>query len=613
MAADAADVISDLPDDLLLRILSFLPAASEVARTSVLSWRWRHLWPNAVTLRFAVGSEPRKYRYTQADRDDARRLIAITNAVLVSRAGGPDIEDLHVSFIYSSEDHIGYNFRHYHAADITSDHVASWLGFAARRVVGRVTLAVPTVPKKRRYYPYPVVGDEDEEGGNEEEEDEDDAVAAASEEEEEEEEGEEKQVWQPMAEYEYDDEREEERVLLAELPSSMRAREMSLALGKAILTVPTAGAGSFDALTDVLLSHAKVDAGGDVRLGSLFSSSCCPRLKKLQLRYIDGLTELCLDAAGTLSELRVDHLHGLQALEVVAPGLRVLGINGCFWITSARFSAPRLETLACDQLCPAERLSFNGAASVRRVEDLHLSHVFLRPKNNEWKDEEDENLSAAVWLLRHCTAMDQLQVEIVWPHFWPSQKKQLGEEVDFEDNMMHVPQLSNMRNLKIIFQWTYGHPIGATTTKLITKCPELEDLSIEIRSSTDDCSVQNCICNQPKGWQCQKLPLERLRNVDFRYFEPYNSQIQLVSLFLTKAPALERLTLVLHTRMYEGSVPVPIKIPCYGGCWLPIAWKTDIELRITVPIKYEWTRLRREGEDGEGVDLDGLCICHMDN
>ncbi|CAL4906341.1 unnamed protein product [Urochloa decumbens] len=534
MAAD--DVISDLPDDLLLRILSFLPAASEVARTSVLSRRWHHLWPNAIALRFAVVSEPREYSYTQADRDDARRLIAITDAVLASRADGPDIEDLHVSFVYSSEDHngyiddpyTGYDFRHYHAADITSGHVASWMGFAARRVVERMKRVLMRKHIMRRKMK----------------------------------EEEEKKVWQPMPEYVYDDEREEERVLLAELPGSMRARVMSLTLGKAILTIPTVGAGSFDALTDVLLSHAKVDAGSDVRLGSLFSSCCCPRLRKLQLRYIEGLTELRLDAVGTLSELRLLDLHGLEALDVAAPGLRFLGINGCFWITSARFSAPRLETLACDHLCPAERLSFNGAASVRCIEDLHLSHVFLRPKNNEWKDEEDENLSAAVWLLRHCTAMDRLQVQIVWPQFGPSQKQQLGEEVDFEDNMMHLPQLSNMRNLKITFNvpWSYGHNVGATITKLIAKCPELEDLSIEICCSKKDCLDQNCICNQPSGWdawESQKLPLERLRNVDFRNFIPYDSQIQLVSLFLTNAPALERMTLVLHRRTYQNSVPCP--------------------------------------------------------
>ncbi|CAN6329239.1 unnamed protein product [Urochloa humidicola] len=623
----AADVISDLPDKLLLRILSFLPAASEVARTSVLSRRWLHLWPKAVGLRFAVGSKPvRSYRYTQADRDKACQLITAAAAVLASRASsGPDVEDLEVSFIYSSSYNtyidnpfIGYSFRHYHAADITSGHVASWLEFAASHVIGQVTIAVPTVPKKRQHYPYySMVDEEDQEDVDEkedEEEKDEDGVTDMTPEEEEE-----KQVWHPPPDYEYNDEHEEDRVLLVELPCSMRARKMSLTLGKATLTVPVTSAGSFEALTDVLLSHAKVDGatGDGLRLGHLFSSSCCPQLRKLQLKYIDGLTKLHLDAAGTLLELRLLGLDDLQSLDLATPGLRVLDINACFCINSVTISAPQLETLACDKLCPVERLSFDGAASVQHIKDLHLSHVFFRPKSKEGKDEEDQNyLSAAVWLLRHCTAMDHLEVEIVWPHFWPSQKKQHEEEeVDYEDNMMHIPQLSNIRNLKIRLNnpWSHGHTIGATITKLITKCPQLEDISIEICCSTEDCLDQNCICNQPKGWEGHKLPLERLRNVDFRYFVPYDSQIQLVSLFLTEAPALERMTLVLHTRSIQGSVPVPFKIPSYGGCWLPIAWETDMELRITVPTKYEWTRVRREVDEREFVDLDGLCICHMDS
>lgn len=102
-------------------------------------------------------------------------------------------------------------------------HVASWILFAARRVTGRFTLKVPMVPKTRmpRRYASTV----------------------------------------PVLRYKYEDEKEEERVLLAKLPSSIKAREMSLTLGKAILTIPATGAGAFHALTGILLSHAKLDAG----------------------------------------------------------------------------------------------------------------------------------------------------------------------------------------------------------------------------------------------------------------------------------------------------------------------------------------------------------------
>ncbi|XP_009613283.1 F-box protein At5g03100-like [Nicotiana tomentosiformis] len=53
------DRLSDLPDAILLYILSMLPEGKEVVRTSVLSQRWRFLWKSvAVSLNFGVPDYP---------------------------------------------------------------------------------------------------------------------------------------------------------------------------------------------------------------------------------------------------------------------------------------------------------------------------------------------------------------------------------------------------------------------------------------------------------------------------------------------------------------------------------------------------------------------------
>ncbi|KAL6643641.1 hypothetical protein ACP70R_018407 [Stipagrostis hirtigluma subsp. patula] len=570
--AASVDLISGLHDDLLLRILSFLPAASDVARTSVLSRRWRHLWPNAVTLRFTIGSEPKTYRYTQSDRDEAGRLIATVNKALAIRlaAGGPDVEDLEVSFVYSSEDntyiddqYIGYSYQHYHAADITSAHVATWLQFAMCHI-------------------------DAEEEADEKQEGDDESIDDTVNEEEEEEE------WKPVPEYEYMNKEEEERVLSVELPCSAKIKELSLTLGKAILTVPAAHASVFHSLTYILISHARLDAGADqsFRLGHLLSLSCSPHLKRLELKYIEGIPELHLDAAYTLEELLILGLDDLWSLDVDGQGLRMLSVKECFGISSARISAPLLEVLACEQMGRADRLRFDVTSSVRRIEGLHIPSHQLR----YYETEDDDDNSAAVWFLQHCDIVDRLMVEVTWPRWW-FQKKIHVEETDFEDNMLHIPQLPNISSLKIkVDGWTNGHTIGATVSKLIAKCTEIEDLCIDIEPSSEECSDQNCICNHPKGWELQNISLGNLRNIQIQNFLPFDNPIRLVQLLLTSTPALEKMTLELNTICYDSREVIRFHIPCYEGCWEPKDWQSDRELATTWATKYEWKRACKEGE-----------------
>ncbi|KAF0888224.1 hypothetical protein E2562_013679 [Oryza meyeriana var. granulata] len=543
-AVAAVDLISELNDDVLLLILRFLPSATDVARTSVLSKRWRHLWSIAPCLRFAVGQSTCDISDDDEDEDEverkehgrhvaARRLISGVDASLARRAAGErnDVEVLEISFVYSSpydrlnkSEFWGWYFdAHRHVADITSSHVAAWLRFAERHVKGSFTLEVPA--------------DYDVEG----------------------------------------------RVLLAELPCSARAETMRLTLGCATLTVPAARTDAFCALTDFHLSHVKLAAAGDDelchRLGLLLSSSCCPQLRRLSLKHIVGLTALRLEAAVTLEELRLVYLPDLLQLDVDAPGLRLLRVDHCELQGSvARISAPRLEVLACDDLMHPSRLLFDGVVAVRHIKKLVL-YSFHHGQDDP----------TAIWVLKNCTAVDHLELELM-----------IGFIPEYKDIIKEVPNLPTVTNLKMTVCEEMGwHTIGSSLARLIAKCNRIEHLSINIKSEQDTydyCSYPFCICRQPKGWEDQMISLEHLRMVDICGFRPFDDQIGLVQLLLTGSPALDTMIVELDgdylLKSQKESKLIDFYIPCYEGIWVPCAWGHDYEDEL-IATKYKWTRKKQ--------------------
>ncbi|TVU50025.1 hypothetical protein EJB05_01376, partial [Eragrostis curvula] len=684
--ASAVDLISGLPDDLLLRILAFLPAASEVARTTALSSRWRHLWPLAVALRFNINSKPKTYKKAE-DVDAARKLIADASAAVATRAaaGGPDVEDLEVSLVYRTlfgyidcDPYDGFSFGHHHAADVTSAHVAAWLSFAAGRVTGSFTMALPSVEE---HGPHAIamaaaaeaLEEEDAEleegeavdvpGGEQEEEDdghdwwgeeeeeegeviepvaqfvdeeEEERVLFAEEEEDDlkEEEAivdvpggqeEEDDDWQEpggreqhefvneeekdefeneqdefVNEEEEDDEfeneqdefvdEEEERILFAELPSSMRVAAMNLILGQAILKIPDAGTDAFRTLTEVRLSYARLKDDNDVhRLGHLLSFSCSPMLRKLKLSYIFNLATLRLAATRALEELQLLSLHDLRSLTVEeAPNLRVLRIDGCYYVSEASIAAPALEVLEWDYPCNVKRLQFDGTASVRRIDMLNLySH------HQRFVDDDDDN-SGAMWLLRNCTSARRLVMSVMFPHWhwlqdnqnYDGAEDETGAQ-DLQDAMEVMPELPKVNNLTVNI-WAGGHTIGATVTKLIAKCAEIEYLSIKITSPNQECLYEDCICDHPKDWEFQKIYLQNLRYIKIRDFLLLDSHKRLIWVLLVSSPSLERMIVAIRTCCEGDDEEVDFdEVPCYCGHWEPFVWECS-ELGFIRPIKYEW-------------------------
>ncbi|XP_052137847.1 uncharacterized protein LOC127756541 [Oryza glaberrima] len=471
-AVAAVDLISGLSDDVLLHIHGFLPAASDVARTSVLSTRWRHLWALSPALRFAVAP------LSGADVAAARRLVPAVDSVLARRdaAGGADadVKDLEISFPHDRA-----------AADdiITPARVAAWLRFAERRVTGAFMLELP---------------------------------------------------------FELD------------MFTAMR-----LALGGADLAVPPAIAAAFPALTDVHLSHARLDGGArgdDLRLCNLLSSSCCPRLRRLRLSHIGGLPTLRLDAAATLEELHLRHLTGTWCLQVDAPGLRSLAVEetslyfGPEPEATTRIAAPRLDALTyrCSDPGGETNLRFDGG----RVEELRLaSHAVHGGTNN----------AVAAWFLRQCAAVvDRLDVELTVP---------VGKLIiDHEDIMKDIPELLNVTDLRINVEASMSpHRAGASLAKLIAKCCKAECLFINISDQgRNQCVNSMCICDQPEGWEKETISLECLRIVEISSFLPCKDQIRLMHLLLSNAPVLERMTVTIY-KQYEDAKDLDIGILGFRG------------------------------------------------
>uniref|UniRef100_A0A0E0FCM9 FBD domain-containing protein n=1 Tax=Oryza meridionalis TaxID=40149 RepID=A0A0E0FCM9_9ORYZ len=552
-------------------------------------------------------SELNDDKFAVSRRDAVRRLIAAVDATLLARRataseGSDDVDVMEISLVYSSEHNClciygvvrRYYFHdHRHEADITLSRVDGWLRFAERHVKGSFILELPLVA--------PVAARTPRRGEARSQAADtaatlvtDDGEAAAP---------------------------ADEEVVVVELPRSTRAETMSLTLRYATASVPAAAvAGAFRALTELTLQHAIIDDdGGDLRLGHLLSSPCCPRLRRLSLRHVGGVATLRLDAATALEELRLVHLPDLRWLDVDAPGLRLLRVGDCSRLpysdsSAMAISAPRLEVSSCESLVDPERLEFDGAAAVRRIKKLRLMSF----GGGGGDDQYDAN-AAAVWLLKNCNAVVHLGVSsceslvdperlefdgaaavrrikklrlmsfgggggddqydanaaAVWLLKNCNAVVHLGVKLDIyvdeghEDTIKDVPQLPSVTSLTIKVSSIFdGHAVGASLAKFIVKCNNIQYLHI-------DYSLW------PEDWEDQMISLNNLRVVDIRKFASLDDQISLIQLLFASSPSLDTMTVELdyeylfHRRRVEGK-DYQFDMPCYQGYWEPCAWEFGV-------------------------------------
>uniref|UniRef100_A0A0D9W0R4 F-box domain-containing protein n=1 Tax=Leersia perrieri TaxID=77586 RepID=A0A0D9W0R4_9ORYZ len=151
---------------------------------------------------------------------------------------------------------------------------------------------------------------------------------------------------------------------------------MILSLNNANLKLPTAVA--FDSLTNLSLSDIQLTADSGGFLGHLLSSACSPRLQKLSLNYLDGLTELQLEARELL-ELSLEGAlyQGYYArIELNTPKLRVLNLE-YGPLETLIISAPKLEELTSSFIGwpDVKQLDIGGMPCVRRMDELHFDLI----------------------------------------------------------------------------------------------------------------------------------------------------------------------------------------------------------------------------------------------
>ncbi|XP_066347922.1 putative FBD-associated F-box protein At5g56400 [Miscanthus floridulus] len=282
------DLISSLPDDLLVRILDLLPDTRDVVRTHALSRRWRGLWTGVPALRFNSVRWPA----VRMEAGAGEQYLAFADDALMLRAKATRrrcaVKDLVISLNIMSQKTEELVPRSFQAAQ-------GWIRYAVQHEVKSLILKLEL--------PW-IYEDRLAQGGHE----------------------------HPV-------------MAIDELATYAKLDTMHLRLGFAQLELSFSSSSMvvFTSLTDLSLEDTTV--AGHL-LSRLVSSPCCPRLRKLRLDHLHLSTtgDLLLEAS-VLLELSLDKIENMQSLELRTPSLRVLHVVHCYDLEVFTVSAPRIDDL----------------------------------------------------------------------------------------------------------------------------------------------------------------------------------------------------------------------------------------------------------------------------
>ncbi|CAN6276927.1 unnamed protein product [Urochloa humidicola] len=353
--AAAADLISDLPDDVLLHILELLPDAGDAACTGVLSRRWRGLWTRLAALRFDSGSgRP----LLSSEINGCRRFVAMVNDALALRAAAqtePALQNLAISF----------TMKGLLLPQFFVEAAQGWIRDAVRNEVRSLVLELDR-PILYKYYA---------------------CMFAMS-----------------VATRKLHIKEQRSVVALENLPNSSKMETMRLALDGATVRLPTAA--TFAALVELSLENMEFARGNGQLLNRLLSSACCPRLRKLRLRELEfnGMErgELFVEAE-TLLELSMEKLMWEpNILRLRTPSLRVLRMLTCS-LDLLVLSAPRIEELEFVDSQTFSKIDIDGELPCVRSLKVELTTHEV--------DDEDMN-GVGICLINSCTSATCLDVDL---------------------------------------------------------------------------------------------------------------------------------------------------------------------------------------------------------
>jgi hypothetical protein len=157
-----------------------------------------------------------------------------------------------------------------------------------------------------------------------------------------------------------------------------------------MLQLPASGgcaSAKYEALTELTLYSASFfddgessSPGGGRTLGDFVSSSCCPRLRKLEIFSLKGLVQLAI-CSETLERFGLGSAKDLRVVDVTAPNLRVLELEYCFGDGSDddeevtfRFASSRMQEIGIRHH-PASVMAYlkiHDLTSVCWLSSLHL-------------------------------------------------------------------------------------------------------------------------------------------------------------------------------------------------------------------------------------------------